>query len=94
MGKQAKERRGNLISQIRHSFQTKVLLSILAPIVAFCIVTNIVISALLGHQLMEKQKDVEEGYLSVIYSYLEDAKDNIDTLALIAENSSIDRWAM
>ena len=94
MGKQAKERRGNLISQIRHSFQTKVLLSILAPIVAFCIVTNIVISALLGHQLMEKQKDVEEGYLSVIYSYLEDAKDNIDTLALIAENSSIVRWAM
>ena len=94
MGKQAKERRGNLISQTRHSFQTKVLLSILAPIVVFCIVTNTVISALLGHQLMERQKDVEKGYLSVIYSYLEDAKNNIDTLALIAENSSSVRWVM
>lgn len=94
MGKQAKERRGNLISQTRHSFQTKVLLSILAPIVVFCIVTNTVISALLGHQLMEKQKDVEKGYLSVIYSYLEDAENNIDTLALIAENSSSVRWVM
>lgn len=79
---------------MRHSFQARVLISILAPVVTFCIVTNMVISTLLGYQLMEKREEVEKGYLSVIYSYLEDAKDNMDILALIAENSSSVKWAM
>lgn len=74
---------------IRSKFQVKVLLSILVPVVVFCVITNIVISALLGRQLMEKRREIEMGYLSVISSYLEDVKSNLDVIALNAENSSI-----
>ena len=74
--------------QIRSKFQLKVLLSILVPVVVFCVITNVVISALLGRQLLEKRREIEMGYLSVIYSYLEDVKDDMDIIALTAENSS------
>ena len=75
-------------------FQHKVLVSILVPVVVFCIVTNLTIGALFGHELMMKKVDTERGYLSVIYSYLEDAKNNLDTLALYAEGSLAVRDAM
>lgn len=82
-----KKRKEQLGGQIRSRFQAKVLLSILLPVVVFCVITNIVISALLGYQLMEKRREIEMGYLSVIYSYLEDTKANLDVLALTAESS-------
>lgn len=74
--------------QIRSKFQLKVLLSILVPVVVFCVITNVIISTLLGRQLLEKRREIEMGYLSVIYSYLEDVKENMDIIALTAENSS------
>ena len=74
--------------QIRSKFQLKVLLSILVPVVVFCVITNVILSALLGRQLLEKRREIEMGYLSVIYSYLEDVKDDMDIIALTAENSS------
>lgn len=83
-----KKDKGRFRWQIRSKFQVKVLLSILVPVVVFSVITNIVISALLGRQLLEKRKEIEMGYLSVIYSYLEDVKGNLDILALTAENSS------
>lgn len=83
--KKKKERFEGLV---RSRFQAKVLLSILVPVVLFCVITNIVISALLGHQLMEKRREIEMGYLSVIYSYLEDTKSNLDMIALSTENTS------
>ena len=82
-----KKRKEQFGGQIRSRFQAKVLLSILLPVVVFCVITNIVISALLGYQLMEKRREIEMGYLSVIYSYLEDTKANLDVLALTAESS-------
>lgn len=83
-----KKDKGRFRWQIRSKFQVKVLLSILVPVVVFSVITNIVISALLGRQLLEKREEIEMGYLSVIYSYLEDVKGNLDILALTAENSS------
>lgn len=75
-------------------FQLKVLLSILFPIVAFCLITNIVISILLGYQLMEKKKTIEKGYLSVVYSQMEETQEALDVLALAAENSYSVKWSM
>ena len=63
-----------LDGQIRHKFQRKVLLAILLPVVVICIITNVVISTLLGQELLEKKEDIEEEYLSVIYSYLDEMK--------------------
>lgn len=83
-----KKDKGRFQWQIRSKFQLKVLLSILVPVIVFSVITNIAISALLGRQLMEKRREIEMGYLSVIYSYLEDVKGNLDILALTAENSS------
>ena len=83
-----KKDKGRFRWQIRSKFQVKVLLSILVPVVVFSVITNFVISALLGRQLLEKREEIEMGYLSVIYSYLEDVKGNLDILALTAENSS------
>lgn len=81
-------------AQRKPRFQHKVLVSILVPVVVFCIVTNLTIGALFGHELMMKKVDTERGYLSVIYSYLEDAKNNLDTLALYAEGSLAVRGAL
>lgn len=83
-----KKDKGRFQWQIRSKFQLKVLLSILVPVIVFSVITNIAISALLGRQLMEKRREIEMGYLSVIYSYLEDVKGDLDILALTAENSS------
>lgn len=83
-----------LDGQIRHKFQRKVLLAILLPVVVICIITNVVISTLLGQELLEKKEDIEEEYLSVIYSYLDEMKDNLDVLAIIAESSSNVKWVM
>ena len=47
--------------QIRSKFQLKVLLSILVPVVVFCVITNVVISALLGRQLLEKRREIIQG---------------------------------
>lgn len=92
--RKTEKKRERFFSRMRNSFQLRVLLSILLPIIIFCVLTNIVISTLLGRQLMEKREDVERGYLSVVYSYLEDVRENVDTLALLAENSSSVRWTM
>ena len=81
-----------LDGQIRHKFQRKVLLAILLSVVVICIITNVVISTLLGQELLEKKEDIEEEYLSVIYSYLDEMKDNLDVLAIIAESSSNVKW--
>ena len=83
-----------LDGQIRHKFQRKVLLAILLSVVVICIITNVVISTLLGQELLEKKEDIEEEYLSVIYSYLDEMKDNLDVLAIIAESSSNVKWVM
>ena len=82
------------VRQMRHSFRSKVLLSILISVVVFCIVTNMVISTLLAFQLLKKREAIEEEYMTVIGAYLEDARENLETLALLAENSSSVRWAM
>lgn len=82
------KKREKLGGLIRSKFQVKVLLSILVPVVMFCVITNVIISMLLGRQLLEKRREIEMEYLSVIYSYLEDVKDNMDIIALTAENSS------
>lgn len=89
-GNMKKRKQGRKISK----FQLKVLLSILFPVVAFCLITNIVISILLGYQLMEKKKTIEKEYLSVIYSQMEDAQDALDVLALAAESSYSVKWSM
>lgn len=81
-------------AQRKPRFQYKVLVSILVPVVVFCIVTNLTIGALFGHELFMKKVDTERGYLSVISSYLEDAKNNLDTLALYAEGSLAVRGVM
>ena len=44
-----------LDGQIRHKFQRKVLLAILLSVVVICIITNVVISTLLGQELLEKK---------------------------------------
>ncbi len=80
--------------QMKHQFQMKVLAGILIPTVAFCIVTNMVIGILFGGQLIEKKTDIEKGYLSVISSYLESAKENLDRLSLYAEGNADVRGAM
>lgn len=90
MGKKRKHSRRS----VRDSFQTKVLVAILIPVVVFCLITNIVISALLGKQLLNKREEIEREYLSVIYSFLDDIKGNLDTLALLAENSQNIKWIM
>lgn len=89
-GNMKKGKQGRKISK----FQLKVLLSILLPVVAFCLITNIVISVLLGYQLMEKKETIEKGYLSVIYSQMEEAKEALDVLALAAESSYSVKWSM
>lgn len=89
-GNMKKRKQGRKISK----FQLKVLLSILFPVVAFCLITNIVIGILLGYQLMEKKKIIEKEYLSVIYSQMEDAQDALDVLALAAESSYSVKWSM
>lgn len=75
-------------------FQGKVLLGILFPVVASCLIANIVISTLLGYQLMKKKETIENGYLSVIYSQMEDTKKALDVLGLASENSFSVKWAM
>ena len=67
-------------------------MAILLSVVVICIITNVVISTLLGQELLEKKEDIEEEYLSVIYSYLDEMKDNLDVLAIIAESSSNVKW--
>ncbi len=83
-----------LCRKVKNSFQLKVLVSILLPTVIFTVLTNIVVGTLLGQQLMKKRSDVDRGYLSVVCSYLQDAKDNLDTLALLTESSSGVKWTM
>lgn len=75
-------------------FQVKVLLAILVPVIVFCMITNIIISVLLGYQLMKKKETIEKGYLSVIHSQMEEAKEALDVLALAAENSYSVKWSM
>ncbi len=89
-GKVKKNREKRTINK----FQLKVLLSILLPVVVFCLITNIVISILLGYQLMDKKKMIEKGYLSVVYSQMEETQEALDVLALAAENSYSVKWSM
>ena len=89
-GEMKKEKQGRKTSK----FQLKVLLSILLPVVAFCLITNIVISILLGFELLEKKERIEKGYVSVIQSQLEEVKEALDVLALAAENSYNVKWSM
>lgn len=60
--RKTEKKRERFFSRMRNSFQLRVLLSILLPIIIFCVLTNIVISTLLGRQLMEKREDVERGF--------------------------------
>ena len=49
-------------------FQAKVLWGILVPVVVFCLITNVIISVILGYQLMQKKETIEKEYLSVLDS--------------------------
>lgn len=75
-------------------FQAKVLMGILVPVVVFCLITNIFISALLGRQVMQKKETIEKGYLSVINSQMMEVKEALDVLALTAESNFSVKWAM
>lgn len=75
-------------------FQIKVLLGILVPVIVFCLITNIIISVILGYQLMQKKENIEKEYLSVLWSQMEETKTALDVLALRAENSFSVKWAL
>lgn len=75
-------------------FQAKVLWGILVPVVVFCLITNVIISVILGYQLMQKKETIEKEYLSVLDSQMEDMKEALDVLALRAESSFSVKWAL
>lgn len=75
-------------------FQPKVLWGILVPVVVFCLITNVIISVILGYQLMQKKETIEKEYLSVLDSQMEDMKEALDVLALRAESSFSVKWAL
>ena len=50
-------------------------------------ITNVIISVILGYQLMQKKETIEKEYLSVLDSQMEDMKEALDVLALRAESS-------
>lgn len=75
-------------------FQAKVLWGILVPVVVFCLITNVIISVILGYQLMQKKETIEKEYLSVLDSQMEDMKEALDVLALRAESSFSVKWVL
>ncbi len=88
------KKKKNLFRQIKHSFQVKVLISILFSVIIICIVSNLVISGVLGFQLLKKKEAIEKEYISVIEAYMEDAQKNLNILALLADNNSSVQWVM
>lgn len=76
----------------KYSFRIKILMSISACILIFCLLSSLMISSLLGNRLFRKSETIDKEYAGVILEYLQDIYENVNQVgAIVRSNSYVTR---